>query len=106
MYIFFGLLFSSQSHQFWMGTQNLEQRFNKDFNYPWLFLNEEPFTQEFKERTTIATSGKTYYGFVDESMWSYPTWINQTKAAEMRESMSGLPYGASESYRHMCRFQR
>ncbi|KAI9492523.1 nucleotide-diphospho-sugar transferase [Zychaea mexicana] len=82
-----------------------EERFNRKFDYPWLFLNEEPFTEEFKRRTTAATNAKTHFGFVDESMWSYPTWINQTLAAEQREKMRGLPYGASESYRHMCRFQ-
>lgn len=83
-----------------------ESRFNRKFNYPWLFLNNEPFTEEFKQRTTQATNAKTYYGLVDSSMWSYPPWINQTHAAKSREKMAGLPYGKSESYRHMCRFQR
>ena len=27
----------------------LEERFNKRFGYPWVFLNEVPFTDEFKE---------------------------------------------------------
>lgn len=26
----------------------MEERFNKDYGYPWVFLNEEPFTEEFK----------------------------------------------------------
>ncbi|KAG2218976.1 hypothetical protein INT45_008400 [Circinella minor] len=99
------LVRNSELNEMIQSMNDVEHRFNKNFNYPWLFLNEEPFTEEFKERTTIATSGKTYYGFVDESMWSYPTWINQTQAAEAREIMKGLPYGSSESYRHMCRFQ-
>lgn len=83
-----------------------ESRFNRKYNYPWLFLNNEPFTEEFKQRTSQATNAKTYYGFVDSSMWSYPPWINQSFAAESREMMAELPYGDSESYRHMCRFQR
>lgn len=29
--------------------QSMEDRFNKHFNYPWVLLNEEPFTEEFKE---------------------------------------------------------
>ncbi|ORZ03749.1 nucleotide-diphospho-sugar transferase [Syncephalastrum racemosum] len=85
--------------------RDLENHFNKKFTYPWIFLNNEPFTEEFKVLTTQATSGKTYYGYVDESMWSYPSWINETFAAERREEMAGVPYGTSESYRHMCRFQ-
>ncbi|CAG8544655.1 15942_t:CDS:2, partial [Acaulospora colombiana] len=39
-------------------------------------------------------------------MWSYPSWINQTRAAEVRREMEekDVIYGGSESYRHMCRF--
>ena len=29
-------------------VQELENRFNKNFGYPWIFLNDEPFTEEFK----------------------------------------------------------
>ncbi|KAI9028146.1 nucleotide-diphospho-sugar transferase [Phycomyces nitens] len=84
---------------------DVETRFNAKFSYPWIFLNNEPFTKEFIQLTTKMTSGKTYYGLVDESMWSYPPWIDQEKAAKNRESMQSVPYGPSESYRHMCRFQ-
>ena len=27
----------------------LEERFNKRFGYPWVFLNDEPFSDEFKQ---------------------------------------------------------
>lgn len=83
-----------------------EQTFNHKFNYPWIFLNEEPFTEEFINATTSVASSKTHYGLVDESMWGYPDWIDQTHASNMRIQMKDLPYGTSESYRHMCRFQR
>ncbi|GAA5815761.1 hypothetical protein MFLAVUS_009276 [Mucor flavus] len=86
--------------------QDVEQRFNNKFNYPWVFLNEEPFTKEFIDTTTSVASSKTHYGLVNESMWGYPDWIDQKHAADMRLEMKGLPYGTSESYRHMCRFQR
>lgn len=29
-------------------VQELEDKFNKRFGYPWIFLNDEPFTDEFK----------------------------------------------------------
>jgi alpha 1,2-mannosyltransferase len=29
--------------------QNIEDRFNKNHGYPYIFLNDEPFTEEFKE---------------------------------------------------------
>jgi alpha 1,2-mannosyltransferase len=29
--------------------KQLEDRFNRKYNYPWVFLNDEPFTDEFKK---------------------------------------------------------
>jgi hypothetical protein len=29
-------------------VRQLEERFNHKYHYPWVFLNEEPFTDEFK----------------------------------------------------------
>ena len=30
--------------------RSLEDRFNRDYKYPWVFLNDEPFTEEFMEK--------------------------------------------------------
>lgn len=85
--------------------RQVEDRFNKKFNYPYVFLNDDDFTEEFKQRTSELTQAETRYGKVDEQMWGYPNYINQTLAAENREEMArlGIPYADSESYRHMCR---
>jgi alpha 1,2-mannosyltransferase len=29
-------------------VRRLEDRFNKNYRYPWVFLNDEPFSDEFK----------------------------------------------------------
>lgn len=29
--------------------KQMEDRFNKKYNYPWVFLNDEPFSDEFKK---------------------------------------------------------
>ncbi|KAI9469043.1 MAG: nucleotide-diphospho-sugar transferase [Benjaminiella poitrasii] len=85
----------------------LEQTFNAKFNYPYVFLNDDDFTEEFKQQTSSVTRSQTKYGKVDHQMWGYPSYINQTFAAEQRLEMTKLnvPYADSESYRHMCRFQ-
>ncbi|KAH8552752.1 nucleotide-diphospho-sugar transferase [Umbelopsis sp. PMI_123] len=61
----------------------------------------------FKDAINNVTDAEVKYGFVDKSMWGYPDWIDQKKAAEGRKSMveKGIIYGDSESYRHMCRFR-
>jgi alpha 1,2-mannosyltransferase len=83
----------------------MEATFNHKYNYPWIFLNEEPFTEEFINLTSSMTNAKVSYGLVPTEHWSYPPWINQTYAKEQREIMEGkgIIYGGSESYRHMCR---
>lgn len=45
------------------------------------------------------------YGKVPAEQWTYPEWINQTRAAESRNLMKDIAYGTSESYRFMCRYQ-
>ncbi|KAL1932555.1 hypothetical protein VTP01DRAFT_8233 [Rhizomucor pusillus] len=87
--------------------RQVEERFNKKFNYPYIFLNDNPFTPEFINVTSALTSAETRYGKLDEQMWGYPSFINQQYAAEKRAELAqmGIPYADSESYRHMCRFQ-
>lgn len=85
--------------------RQMEDRFNRKFNYPYVFLNEENFTDEFKEKTAALTNSEVHYGKVDSDMWGYPDHIDEKKAAECRKKMQddGIIYGGSESYRHMCR---
>ncbi|KAG2236169.1 hypothetical protein INT48_003788 [Thamnidium elegans] len=87
--------------------REIEDRFNRKFHYPYVFLNEEYFTDEFKEQTSALTSSPTHYGKINDDMWGYPSHINQTHAAECRKDLEEkrIIYGGSEPYRHMCRFQ-
>ncbi|CAG8486007.1 6180_t:CDS:2 [Funneliformis caledonium] len=86
--------------------RQFEDRFNKKFQYPYVFLNDKKFTKAFIRATTAITTAETKYGIIPNEMWSYPKWINQTKASDARQKMqeNNVLYGGSESYRHMCRF--
>lgn len=88
-------------------VRRVEDRFNRKFNYDWVFLNDVPFTEEFKDLTTSIVSGKTKYGVIPKEHWSYPDWVDLGKAAKSRADMknAGIIYGDLESYRHMCRFE-
>jgi alpha 1,2-mannosyltransferase len=101
------LVRNSELYAMRSSMQYLEDRFNHKYNYPWIFLNEEPFTTEFIEMTQTMTKAVTHYGLVPTEHWSYPAWINQTYAEECRMAMAAndVVYGGSESYRHMCRYQ-
>ncbi|TFK78423.1 glycosyltransferase family 15 protein, partial [Polyporus arcularius HHB13444] len=87
-------------------ARRLEDRFNKKFGYPWLFLNEEPFSEEFKTRVSNVINGEVTFGLVPREHWYQPDWINETLATAGREKMAAdnIIYGGSVSYRNMCRF--
>lgn len=87
--------------------RQVEDRFNRKFNYDWVFLNDAPFNDEFKKVTTALVSGKTHYGQIAKEHWSFPPHIDQEKARKVREDMGErkIIYGDSISYRHMCRFE-
>ncbi|CAI4038334.1 hypothetical protein SMKI_04G6780 [Saccharomyces mikatae IFO 1815] len=82
----------------------VENKINKKFPYPWVFLNDEEFTEEFKTEVKKAVSSEVKFGILPKEHWSYPEWIDQAKAADVRANSQYI-YGDSESYRHMCRFQ-
>ncbi|KAI9874518.1 MAG: alpha 1,2-mannosyltransferase 2.4.1 [Pleopsidium flavum] len=87
--------------------RQVEDRFNRKYNYDWVFLNDKPFDDAFKKVTTSLISGKTHYGEIPTEHWSFPPFIDQDKARMVREDMAQrkIIYGDSISYRHMCRFE-
>jgi alpha 1,2-mannosyltransferase len=87
--------------------RQVEDRFNRRYNYDWVFLNDKPFDATFKKVTGSLVSGRTFYGTIPKEHWSFPKWIDQDKAKKVREDMAErkIIYGDSVSYRHMCRFE-
>jgi len=98
-------------------VREMEDRFNRNFNYPWVFLNDVPFSDEFKRcvvdllsecvctsdthrsRVSNLASGPAHFGQIPEEHWHQPPWINETKATEERSKMimAGIPYSDSIS---------
>lgn len=87
--------------------QQIEDRFNSRHGYPWVILNDEPFTEEFKSRVRLMTDAPVSFGVIPSEQWLQPEWVDEAKAARVRHSMQlqRIPYGGSVTYRNMCRFQ-
>ncbi|KAK7538332.1 nucleotide-diphospho-sugar transferase [Phyllosticta citribraziliensis] len=87
--------------------RQVEDRFNRKYNYDWVFLNDNDFDDTFIKVTTSLVSGKTKYGKINSDHWSFPSWIDTNKAAKVRDEMKQkqIIYGDSISYRHMCRYE-
>lgn len=98
---------NSDLYEIAKSIREVEDRFNRNYHYDWVFLNDKEFDDEFKRLTSALVSGKTHYGLIPKEHWSYPEWIDQDKAAKVREDMKErkIIYGDSESYRHMCRYE-
>lgn len=86
--------------------KNFEQRFNSKFNYPYVFLNDKEFTDDFKTRLSKTTRNMAKFGLVNKEDWDMPTNIDKNKALrEWQKMLSlGVPYADRESYHNMCRF--
>lgn len=86
--------------------RKIEDRFNKNYHYSYVFFNDIAFTEEFKAKTKriINPESEVHFVTLPKEMWSYPDFIDLNEAAKTREKMKDIIYGSSESYRHMCRF--
>ncbi|XPS72143.1 hypothetical protein M3J09_004312 [Ascochyta lentis] len=89
-------------------VKNVQRQFNENFGYPWVFLNNEPWSDDFVTKVTQAGAGANMvFGTIPASMWGYPEWIDKKRAQESMDNMQrkGITYAGIESYHHMCRFQ-
>ncbi|KAJ7074768.1 glycosyltransferase family 15 protein [Mycena amicta] len=87
-------------------VRRIEDRFNTRHHYPFVLLNDEPFTDEFKRRVSAVASGPVMYGQVPKEHWVQPDWIDEDRATKGRDALvaENVIYGGSVSYRNMCRF--
>ncbi|KAG6901566.1 hypothetical protein C0995_010500 [Termitomyces sp. Mi166 len=80
-------------------VRDIEDRFNRARGYPYVFLNEIPFTEEFKKRVSVLSASKMEFGLIPRDHWFQPDWIDETKAAAARNKMEEekIIYGGSIS---------
>ncbi len=86
--------------------ESLEEHFNRWYHYPITFLNNEPWSQDFKDALKKVASGKVHFEVLAPEVFDFPDWMDKKEAKEMlAEQKSHNVYkGGSESYHHMCRF--
>lgn len=86
--------------------KQIEDRFNRKFQYPYVFLNDEPFTQSFKDHIQALTNTTVEFGVIPSDHWHQPSWVDEDRATKSRDEMvrNNVIYGGSVPYRNMCRF--
>jgi mannosyltransferase len=88
-------------------VKSLERHFNQWYGYPWVFLNDEDFSEEFKHSVKKHTSGSIEFGVIPRELWDFPTETKQKFTFSEGINIQGdqgVMYGAMESYHKMCRF--
>lgn len=86
---------------------NFEEQFNSNYHYPYVFLNDKDWTEDFKTELRQTLKGSSVkFGKVDPKDWVMPATINREQAIQNWEIMKKhqVPYADKESYHNMCRF--
>ncbi|KAI7907068.1 glycolipid 2-alpha-mannosyltransferase-domain-containing protein [Cokeromyces recurvatus] len=85
---------------------NFEDKFNKNFHYPYVFLNNEPFNEDFKDAMRLVVSSETdlNFGLVPREHWGYPEWVDEERTTKTRQEMNDAKKGGLESNRYYSGF--
>jgi alpha 1,2-mannosyltransferase len=100
------LVRNSELEGIMQSMRQLEYRWNKKYQYPWVFFNDEPFDENFKAATQNLTSAKCFFEVVPAEHWSLPDWIDKGRFMNSLEYLGtiGVGKGWMASYHHMCRW--
>ncbi|KAI5960366.1 KTR4 [Candida pseudojiufengensis] len=87
--------------------RRLQKSFNSKFNYPYTFINDQPFTDKFKKRILKYTE-KAPVEFVQipPQLWDKPNDIDTNKESKNMQILydHDVAYAKKGSYHNMCRF--
>lgn len=85
---------------------SLEQHFNDRYQYPWIIIGANVFSQHFKEFITQATKAPVFFGLAPSIEWQEPHWIDTKRVEKNMKQMSlqDLEKGESLYWRKMTRY--
>lgn len=103
---FFSLVRNRELKGMLRSVRSVQRRFNAKFHYDWVFLNNEPFNDNFVSRISNEVSGTAHFGIIDENLWTVPSWIDEGRfnASKAELVAKKVLHGGETHYRHMCRY--
>ncbi|CAO0800144.1 unnamed protein product [Mucor circinelloides] len=86
--------------------KSMEDHMTNGTRYPWVFLNNQAFTADFKRFVKKVTNAPVFFGKIDLQVWEYPHWIDIPRAEYLmlQQEMRGAHRGASLSYHQLLRY--
>jgi len=91
----------------WRPTmRQIEDRFNKKYKYPYLFLSPLPYSPRFKLLIASLTTSKIEFGRIPHKQWKIPSHVDFNKARKAREDavVNKIHDGDSLPYRFKSRY--
>ena len=85
--------------QFAKTMKQFEYVYNQKHNYPYVLLNDEEFSSEFKASIVKYTNSKVEFGLIPRYQWSIPDWIDKSK---LKIGLDNIRF--TINYHHMCRY--
>ncbi|CAG7937450.1 unnamed protein product [Penicillium nalgiovense] len=87
--------------------RSIERHFNQWFHYPYVFLNDADFDEEFKAKIKRHVSAPVEFGKVESTLWDFPDWVDPEIAREgiQKQGDADIMYGGMESY-HLLQFYK
>ncbi|KAJ2722541.1 alpha 1,2-mannosyltransferase 2.4.1 [Coemansia sp. Benny D115] len=86
--------------------RQVDDRFNRDYGYPYILLNDADFTNEFMELVRATTKSPVYFGKLSAEHWGLSPYVTEEKVkAALEKNKDRYIYGGSFTYREMCRYQ-
>ncbi|KAF3008965.1 hypothetical protein E8E13_011460 [Curvularia kusanoi] len=69
-------------------VKSVQKQFNQHFDYPWVFLNDQAWSDDFVTKVKEAGGqASMVFETIPAHMWGYPAWIDQKKAREDMDRM-------------------
>ncbi|KAI8880146.1 glycosyltransferase family 15 protein [Backusella circina FSU 941] len=85
---------------------DLEERFNKNHNYPWIIISDKPLSRRFREWAISTTEAPVYFGQAPQIEWNEPYWIDVKRVEEgvKHKVNAEVKHGENISWRRMTRY--
>lgn len=86
--------------------KSMEDHMVNGTRYPWVLLNNQHFTKEFRTYVKRVTKAPVFFGKIDLQAWEYPHWIDVPRAETfmVQQESYGVYKGASLSYHQLLRY--
>lgn len=100
------LVRNQDRYQIANSIEDMESHFNRDFQYPYTFINDKPFSENFINHVKKYSKAEMSFVVVSPELWNKPDFIDPQREKEGQDYLvkENVVYARKASYHNMCRF--